>query len=122
MDSKAVLQEAATSLQETLAKLKETEKLEEKVAKQSQGERKTEEIPEPTPQPDLGSNYNLLEGGKIIPQKFVVPLFFELEKERIRTHTWMKIAKSKGIEDIGRMEEKLKELRGELAMVRHVEI
>jgi len=50
-----------------------------------------------------------------------VPLFFALEHERIRTHTWMKIAKSKGIEDIGHMEEKLKELRGELAMVRHVE-
>lgn len=33
----------------------------------------------------------------------------------------MKISKSKGIEDIGHMEEKLKELRGELAMVRHVE-
>ena len=121
MDSKATLQEAATSLRETLAKLKETEKLEEKVAKQSQGERKTTEIPEPTPQRDLGSYYNLLEGGKTIPQKFVVPLVFELEKERIRTHTWMKITKSKEIEDIGHMEEKLKELRGELAMVRHVE-
>ena len=33
----------------------------------------------------------------------------------------MKIAKSKGVEDIGNMEEKLKELGGELAMVRHVE-
>jgi len=33
----------------------------------------------------------------------------------------MKIAKSKGVEDIGQMEEKLKELRGELAMIRHIE-
>jgi len=40
MDSKAVLQEAETSLQETLAKLKETEKLEEKVAEHLQGEGK----------------------------------------------------------------------------------
>ena len=71
-------------------------------------ERKTKEIPEATPQPNLGSYYNLLKGGKIIAQKFVVPLFFELEKERIRTHTWMKITKSKGVEDIGNMEEKLK--------------
>jgi len=63
----------------------------------------------------------LLEDGKIIPQKFVVPLFFELEKERVRTHTWIQIAKSKGVEDIGHMEDKLRELRGELAMVRHIE-
>lgn len=44
MDSKTALQEAEKSLQETLGKLKETEKLEEKVAKQSQEEEKTEEI------------------------------------------------------------------------------
>ena len=67
MDSKEVLQEAETSLQETLAKLKETEKLEEKAAKQSYGESKAKEILEPTPQPNLGSYYNLLEVGKIIP-------------------------------------------------------
>jgi len=35
-------------------------------------------------------------------------LFFKLEKERARTHRWMQIAKSKGVEDIGHMEEKLK--------------
>ena len=35
MDSKVALQEAEKSLQETLAKLKETEKLEEKATKQS---------------------------------------------------------------------------------------
>jgi len=35
MDSKTTLQEAKMSLQETLAKLKETEKLEEKIAKLS---------------------------------------------------------------------------------------
>jgi len=69
----------------------------------------------------LGPFYNLLEGGKIIPQKFVIPLFFELEKERVRTHTWMQIAKSKGFEDIGHMKDKLDELRGDLAMVRHIE-
>jgi len=51
-----------------------------------------------------------LEGGKIIPQKFVVPLFFELEKERVRTHTWMQIEKSKGVEDIGHMENKLRKM------------
>jgi len=69
----------------------------------------------------LGSYYNLLESWKIIPWKFYVSLFFELEKERVRTHTWMRIAKSKGVEDIDHMEDKLKELRGELAMVGHIE-
>ena len=69
----------------------------------------------------MGSYYNLLEGGKIIPQKFVVPLFLKLEKERVRTHTWMQIVKSKGVEDIGHMEDKIKELRGDLAMVRQIE-
>jgi hypothetical protein len=54
------------------------------------------ELQEPDPQPSLASYYNLLEGGRIIPQKFAIPLFFELEKERIRTHRWMQIAKSKG--------------------------
>ena len=101
MDSKTVLQEAEKALQETQAKLKEIEKLEEKAAKQPQEEERIEEILEPSPQPSLGSYYNLLEAGKIIPQKFVVPLFFALEEERIRTHTWMRIAKSKGVADIG---------------------
>ena len=68
-------------------KLKETEKLEKKAEEQSQKEGKAKEIPEPGPQRNLGSYYNLLEGGKIIPQKFAVPLFFELEKEGVRTHT-----------------------------------
>jgi len=80
-----------------------------------------EKIVEPSPQPSLGSYYNFLEARKIIPQKFTVPLFLALEEERVRTHTWMKIAKSKGMADIGPLEEKLKEARRELAMVRHVE-
>jgi len=67
MDSKKDLQEAETVLQETLAKLKETEKLKEKAAKPSQEEEKAEEILEPSPQPSLGSYYNLLEAGKRQP-------------------------------------------------------
>lgn len=50
-----------------------------------------------------------------------MPLFLALEEERVRTHTWMKITKSKGVVDIGRLEEQLKEARRELALVRHVE-
>jgi len=45
-------------------------------------------------------------------------LFFELEKERARTHRWMQIAKSKWVEDIGNMEEKLKEMCRELSGLR----
>ena len=47
------------------------------------------ELRELGPQPSLASYYNLLEGGRIIPQKFAIPFFFELEKERVRTHRWM---------------------------------
>lgn len=80
MDTNTVLQEAKTSLQETMSKLKETNKLEEEAVKQLQEEDKTKEIHEPSHQPNLGSYYNLLDGGKIIPQKFAIPLFFELEQ------------------------------------------
>jgi len=58
-------------------------------------------IMELSPQPSLGSYYKFLEARKIIPQKFTVPLFLTLEEERVRTHTWMRIAKSKGVADIG---------------------
>ena len=60
---------------------------------QPQGKEEATEAQEPDPQPSHGSYYNLLEGGRIIPQKFSIPLFFELEKERIRTHRWKQIAK-----------------------------
>lgn len=54
----------------------------------------------------------------MIPQKFAIPLFFELEKERARTHQWIKIAKPKGVEDVGHMEEKLQEMGRELSSIR----
>ena len=103
-----------------MARLKEIERMEGEVAKSPQKEEEVEHIMEPSPQPSLGSYYNFLEVGKIIPQKFTVPLFFALEEERVRTHTWMKIAKSKGVVDIGPLEEQLKEARKELAMAKHV--
>ena len=68
----------------------------------------------------MGSYYNLLEVRKIIPPKFAVPLFFALEEERVKTPTWMKITKSKGVVDIGPLEENLKEAQRESARVRHV--
>jgi len=95
LDTKASLQDAKAILQETLAILNETKEMEGEAAKSPQREENVENIMEPSPQPSLGSYYNFLEARKIIPQKFTVPLFLALEEERVRTHTWMKIAKSK---------------------------
>lgn len=126
--STTALQDAEAVLQETLARLKETEKMEGEAPSSPPREDKVEplreeekeHIPKPTPQPSLSSYYNFLGAGKIIPQKFTVPPFFALEEERVRTHTWMKIAKSKGMADIGPLEEQLKEAQEELAMAKHV--
>jgi len=126
--SKTPLQDAEATLQETLARLKETERKEEEAATSPLAEEETEpqkgeeveHIPEPSPQPSLSSYYNFLEAGRIIPQKFTMPLFFALEEERVRTHTWMRIAISKGVADIGPLEEQLKEARRELAMTKHL--
>lgn len=126
--SKTPLQDAEAILQKTLARLKETERMEGEVATpppreeeiEPQREEEVEHILEPSPQPSLSSYYNFLEARKIIPQKFTMPLFFALEEERVRTHTWMRIAKSKGVVDIGPLEEQLKEARRELAMEKHV--
>ena len=118
--SKTLLQDAEAILQETLARLKETERMEWEVATSPQREGEVEHIMEPSPQPSLSSYYNFLEAGKIIPQKFTVPLFFALEEERVWTHTWMRIAKSKGVADIAPLEDQLKEARRELAMEKHV--
>ena len=94
--------------------------MEERAAKSSQEEEKADTIMQPSPQPSLGSYYNFLEAEKIIPQKFTVPLFIALEEERVTTHTWMKIAKSKVVTNIGPLGEQIKEARRELAMVKHV--
>lgn len=109
LNLEASLHDAEIVLQETLARLKETEQMEERAATSPQEEEKTEVILEPSPKLSLGSYYNFLEAGKIIPQKFTMSLFLSLEEERVRTHTWMKITKSKGVADIGPLEERLKE-------------
>lgn len=56
-----------------------------------------------------------------MPEKFVIPLFFELERERSRTHRWMKIKKHENVEDVGLMEEKLNKMRKELNNLRVME-
>jgi len=113
LTEKTRLQEAENVLQETMARLQETERREGEGPSSPPMEAKVEQpieveeeqIQEPSPQPSLGSYYMFLNAGKIIPQKFTMPLFFALEEERIRTHTWMKIAKSKGVADIGPLQE-----------------
>jgi len=69
----------------------------------------------------LNSYYQFIEGSRVIPQKFAIPLFFKLEKERARTHRWMQITKSKGVEDIRHMEGKLKEIGRDLSGLRDKE-
>ena len=83
LTEKARLQDAENALQDTLARLKETERMEEEpLSLPREGEVEPpkdveeEHIPKPSPQPSLSSYYNFLDAGKIIPQKFTVPLFF----------------------------------------------
>lgn len=58
----------------------------------------------------------------MIPQKFAVPLFYQLEEERARTHQWMNLDASKGVHYIGAMEGKVVELGKDLSDVRLKEL
>src|SRR3984885_13520641 len=123
---KTRLQQAEKVLQDTLTRLQETEQREKegpsspkKDELEPPGEEQKEHIPEPTPSPSFNSYYNFLEAGKIITQKFTVPLFIALEEEKVRSHTWMQIAKSKGVADIGPLQKQLREIRSEYAKVTH---
>jgi len=69
----------------------------------------------------LTPTIDLLKGVGSFHKKISIALFFELEKERSRAHRWMQIAKSKGVEDIGHMEENLKEMGIELSSLRDKE-
>ena len=84
MDSKGVLQDAKPLYRRHCQSSKKLKKLKKKVEEQTQEEGKEKEISEPGPQLKLGSYYNLLEGMMIIPQKFVVSLFYELEMKESR--------------------------------------
>jgi len=48
---------------------------------QRETKREDPELREPSTQPNLDSYYKFIEGGKVIPQKFSIPLFFEIEKK-----------------------------------------
>jgi len=65
------------------------EELHEGVATSRKDEKDLQELSEPDSQPKLESYHNYFEGDRIILEKFVIPLFFELDKERGRTHRWM---------------------------------
>jgi len=60
--------------------------LESEVGEQQETKEEDPETKEPSPQPNLDSYYRFIEGGRVIPQKVAIPSFFELEKERARTH------------------------------------
>lgn len=77
-----------------------------------------QELREPINEPNLDSYYSFIERDRVIPQKISIPLFFKLEKERERTDGWMHITKSKGVEDISHIEERIKEMGRELSTLR----
>jgi len=77
-----------------------------------------QEIQEPSPQPGLSSYNKFIEGGRIILETITIPLLYELDIERGRTHRWMQFTKSKKVEDVGLMEEKVIEMRKELSELR----
>lgn len=66
------------------------------------------------PQPNVVSYYKSYEEGKIIPTKFAVPVFLELNTERSRNHIWMKITKSKRVDYVGLMENKMRDMGDEM--------
>ena len=54
----------------------------------------------------------------MIPDKFVIPLFFKLESERGRIRRWIQIVKSKKVEYVGLMEENILDMDKELIELR----
>jgi len=47
---------------------------------QQETKKEDPELREPSLQPNLDSYYRFIKGGRVIPHKFSIPLFFELEK------------------------------------------
>ena len=62
--------------------LQEAQKLERKVGVQQEAKEEDPETKEPNPQPNFDSYYWFIKGCKVIPQRFSIPLFFKLQKER----------------------------------------
>jgi len=115
-ERRGLLQEGQSLLHARQRKLEEHKKELQKEATTSKIVGKyLQEIQEPSPQPSLGSYYKFIEGGRIIPEKFEIPLLYEMDIERGGTHRWMKIAKSKNVEDVGLMEEKVTKTGKELS-------
>ena len=95
--------------------------MDEEGSKQLETRREDPQLREPSAQPNLDSYYRFIERGRVSPQIFSIPLFFEIKKERDKTHRWMYITKLKGVQDIGHMEEKLKEMGRKLGSLRDIE-
>lgn len=85
-DTQHYLEEAETILHDTLLNLQETQKLENEGGQQQETKEKDPNLKEPSPQHNLDSCYRFFEGGRVLPQKFAIPLFFELEKQRAKIH------------------------------------
>lgn len=90
--SKISLQDAEAVLHETLARLKETKKMEGEAAKSPQKEEEVEHIMEPNPQPSLGSYYNFLDAEKARTTKTIGKAGTTRKAEITRTAAIVRIA------------------------------
>ena len=79
-DTQHDLQEVEEILEETLLNLQETQISDKEGSMQQETKKEDPKLREPSPQPNLDSYYRFIEGVSVIPQKFSIPLFFELEK------------------------------------------
>ena len=50
---------------------------------QQETKKEDPELREPSPQPNLDSYYRFIEGGRVIPQKISIPLFFGLRRREL---------------------------------------
>lgn len=64
------------------------------------------------------SYYSWIEVGKVLPIHLATVLFFELKKEKDRTHKWKQIIESTGVDDVGRMEEEMKNMRVDIVLLK----
>lgn len=96
----------------TMQPHEQTVQLQEKKKQLQEGTMELQEqnpkLQESNPQLYLEPYYAQIKVGKTLLTHFSIQLFFELEKERGRTPKCMNISKSKRVEDVGIMEEKMK--------------
>jgi len=72
---------------------------------------------QPTPRRST-SFYSWIEAGKALPVPLAPQLFLAVKQEKVETHQRKRIAQSKGVNDITKMEDEMKRMREEMALLR----